>query len=106
MNTRFKAISTLLHRFARYANHVREILIFLVVLIFVGGIAISQVENIPVADSIYFSFITGLSIGYGDITPKTLIGQVLSIGIGLIGMIFVGFTVAIATQALRDSLSD
>ena len=31
-----------------------------------------------------------------------MIGKVLSIAIGLIGMVFVGITVAIATRALAD----
>ena len=58
--------------------------------------------DIPLGQGIYFAFITGLSIGYGDISPKTGWGCVVSVGIGMIGMIFVGMTVAIATRALAD----
>ena len=61
-----------------------------------------RVEDIPLGDAIYFAFITGLSIGYGDISPATAGGQLISILIGLFGMLFVGITVAIATRALAD----
>ena len=57
---------------------------------FLAAITISRVENLEIGDGIYFAFITGLSIGYGDITPVTAWGRVVSVFIGLIGMIFVG----------------
>lgn len=41
-----------------------------------------------VADLIYFSFITILSIGYGDITPKGDIAQKLAMFFGLIGYFY------------------
>ena len=53
-------------------------------------------------EAVYFAFITGLSIGYGDITPDTALGRLISVLIGLVGMLFVGITVAIATRALAD----
>jgi voltage-gated potassium channel len=52
---------------------------------------------------VYFAFITALSIGYGDIHPETSLGKIVSVGIGLIGMLFVGCTVAVANRALRDT---
>jgi hypothetical protein len=60
------------------------------------------VEGIPLGRAIYFACITGLTIGYGDITPKTGCGMIASIAIGLIGMIFTGITIAVATRALAD----
>jgi hypothetical protein len=68
-------------------------------LVVLGGCAISTVEGIKLGEPVYFAFITALSVGYGDITP-TKIGKLLSVGIGLVGMLFVGVTVAIATRAL------
>jgi voltage-gated potassium channel len=61
-------------------------------------------EGIKLIDGIYFAFITALSVGYGDISPKTTIGKLLSVGIALMGVLFVGITVAIATRALADTL--
>jgi voltage-gated potassium channel len=90
--------------FLRYVLYVRELLAGLIVLIVLGGVAISRIERIELGDAIYFAFITGLSIGYGDIAPVTVWGRVVSVGIGLIGMVFVGVTVAVATRALADTV--
>ena len=92
--------------FAKDASYVREVLMGLVVAIVLGGIAISYVEGIALGEAIYFAFITGLSIGYGDITPKTGLGHVLSVSIGMTGMIFTGITVAIATHALSQTVHE
>ena len=88
--------------FVRYASHVRETIAVLMLLLVLGGFAIAAVEGIKLGDAIYFAFITGLSIGYGDIAPKTGLGRVVSVAIGFIGMLFVGMTVAVATRALRE----
>ena len=90
--------------FFRYVLYVGELLVGLIVLVILGGVAISWVERIELGDAIYFAFITGLSIGYGDIAPVTLWGRVVSVAIGMIGMVFVGLTVAIATRALADTV--
>jgi voltage-gated potassium channel len=97
---------TFARHFFRYAFYLRGVLVGLLVLLFLGGFTISRVENLGVGDGIYFAFITGLSIGYGDITPATASGRVVSVFIGLVGMIFVGLTVAVATRALADSIKE
>lgn len=91
------------NNFAYYAFHIREVILTPLVLITLGGWAISKFEDINLGDAIYFAFITALSIGYGDISPETTMGKILSVAIGLVGMLFIGLTVAIAVQALRDT---
>ena len=91
--------------FLRAAWVIREGFITLLVSLLLGGWAIAKSEGIKLGDGIYFAFITGLSIGYGDIVPKTELGRVVSVAIGLIGMLFVGLTVAVATHALRNTLA-
>lgn len=80
------------------------VLLSIALLIVVGGIAISEVEHLPLGKAIYFAFITALTIGYGDITPQTAAGRVLSVVLGLIGVVFVGLTVAVATRALAETV--
>jgi hypothetical protein len=104
MRQRASAFVTFGGYFVRYALHIREVLVGLLLLIVLGGVAISRIEGIDLGEGIYFAFITGLSIGYGDIHPTTGWGQVVSVAIGLIGLIFTGVTVAVATRALADSL--
>lgn len=106
MISRTKVFFKFVRHFAQDVLLVREVLAGLFVLIVIGGITISYVEDIAVGESIYFAFITGLSIGYGDITPKTASGHLMSIGIGMIGMIFTGITVAIATRTLGKIVHD
>jgi hypothetical protein len=81
---------------------VRGVLAGLLFLLVLGGVVMSWLEGIELGEAIYFAFITGLSIGYGDISPETAWGRVISVSIGLVGMLFVGITVAIATRSLAD----
>jgi hypothetical protein len=99
---RFTMVRDFLGALARYLAHVGEVIFALLLSLVFGGIAISYVENIRLGDAIYFAFVTGLSIGYGDITPHTVWGHLISISIGFVGMVFVGISAAIATRALAD----
>ena len=92
--------------FAKYLFFVRHLIIALVVHIVLGGVLISYLEGLHIGESIYFAFITGLTIGYGDIEPVTTWGRVVSVGIGIIGMLFTGLTVAVATRALADTVKE
>ena len=102
MHKRIQAFQEFCNCFCRYVARLREILVILIVLLMLGGLVVSFAEDLPLSDSIYFSFITGLTIGYGDIYPETALGRVVSVLIGLIGMVFTGLTVAIATRALAE----
>jgi hypothetical protein len=52
-------------------------------------------------DAIYFAFVSGLTIGYGDLVPKRAASRVLAIAIGLIGVLLVGLIVAMGVRALE-----
>ena len=104
MKRRTYEFSTFAGFFFHHLLVVREVVFGLLGMIALGAIAISFVEMRPLAESLYFAFITGLSIGYGDIAPETTLGRVISVAIGLVGMVFVGLAVAIATRALADTI--
>ena len=104
MKRRIHEFSTFVRFFIHHLLLLREVVLGLLGLIILGGLAISVIEKPSVADSLYFACITALSIGYGDITPTTMLGRVISVGIGLVGMVFVGLSVAIATRALADTI--
>ena len=61
----------------------------------------SIVEKIDFWNAQYLSFITALTIGYGDLTPNTLFGKVISILLGVIGMVFTGIVIAAAIKSLE-----
>jgi hypothetical protein len=104
MRQRASAFATFVGYFFHYVLHVRELLVGLLLLISLGGVAISRIEGIDLGKAIYFAFITGLSVGYGDIHPYTAWGRVVSVVIAFIGMLFTGVTVAVATRALADAV--
>ena len=66
------------------------------------GLAVGFIEGWSLQESVYFSFITGLTIGYGDFAPKTLSGRVLSVGIGMCGILVTALVAAVAVKALTD----
>src|SRR6478609_5775303 len=72
----------------------------LLVLIVVLGVTAGIVEGWSLQESVYFSFVSGLTIGYGDFAPKTLLGRVLAIGIGVCGVLMTALLAAVAVKAL------
>ncbi|MGD9115516.1 MAG: potassium channel family protein, partial [Desulfobacterales bacterium] len=82
--------------------------VFLALFALIIGIAvvIRHLEKMPFGESLYFSFITGLTIGYGDIVVKTPFARLLAVLLGLIGIIFTGIMVAAALRAVEKSLKD
>ena len=103
MSKRYRLVIEYVRDLVRLTMHVRELMLLLLFLMMIGGFVISELEGIQLGDALYFAFITGLSVGYGDITPNTTTGKIVSVAIGLVGTLFVGLTAAIATRALADT---
>ncbi len=103
LNKRLPLFAEFLRAWIRYTSYVREIIGTLLLILLLGGVLIWMNEDISFGDAIYFTFITGLSVGYGDITPETTIGKLTSVGIGIIGVLIVGLSVAIGARALTDT---
>ena len=74
----------------------------LIVWLMFNAVAIVYLEKMPFADALYFTLVTGLTIGYGDITPVTQAGRVVAILTGLIGILINGLIAALAVYALRE----
>ncbi len=85
---------------------VRWVLSALIALIVLDGLAIAHFEDIGIADSLYFSFVTAFTIGYGDIVPVSPIGRVLALSAGLVGLIMTGLVIAINTRALAHTVQE
>ena len=68
------------------------------------GLIVAILESWPLTDGLYFAFVTGLTIGYGDLVPKAPLARVLAISIGLTGILLAGLVVAVGAQALRAAL--
>ena len=70
------------------------------------GLVIGLREGWSVQDSIYFAFVSGLTIGYGDLAPKFLFTRALAILIGVCGVLLTALLAAIAVRALADATED
>ena len=70
------------------------------------GLLIGFLEGWRMGDAVYFTFITGLTIGYGDLVPRQALARVLAIGIGICGLFLTGLIAGIAVYAMRTALGD
>src|SRR5437870_7214787 len=78
-----------------------------VLLAMVGpGLLIGHIEGWRVDDALYFTFVTGLTIGYGDLTPRHVVSRLLAVLIGFAGIVLTGLVAAISVQALRATADD
>ncbi len=66
------------------------------------GLLIGFVEGWSLGDAVYFTFITGLTIGYGDLVPRQTLTRALAIGIAFFGLLVTGVIAAIAVHAIRS----
>ena len=78
----------------------------LLVLITALGLVIGLLEGWSIQESIYFAFVSGLTIGYGDFAPKSLLTRVLAIVIGGCGVLLTAVVAAIAVKALTGATED
>lgn len=95
--------------FAELVNGLRvvwPILSMLLGMMALLGVAVAIFEGWPLFDGIYFAFVSGLTIGYGDLVPKRTIGRVLAISIGLLGLLLVALVAAVAVRAMEHMTRD
>ena len=93
-----------LHNFYQVLWKTRAIIFGLFALLVVDATAIAYFEKMPFTDALYFTFVTGLTIGYGDLVPTTLLGRLVAIFTGLQGILITGLVTANAVFALRKTM--
>lgn len=96
-------------------NRKFELLTLIVLLIFVvvvGGLAIYILEEVDnkninsLFDAMYWSFITITTVGYGDISPVTTAGKVLSFIIVVMGIVIISFATSVIVSAFSEKLNE
>ncbi len=70
----------------------------LVLSVVLMGQIVGRLEHWTPFDSLYWTFITATTVGYGDIRPSRRVSRVLSILIAFVGLIFTGILVSIAVE--------
>ena len=78
-----------------------------ILVVMVGcGLVIWRIEDWRLDEALYFTFVTGLTIGYGDFTPKHVSARLLALVIGFAGIVLTGVVAAITVQALNAAGHD
>jgi hypothetical protein len=67
------------------------------------GVSIGLVEGWRVGDALYFAFVSGLTIGYGDLLPTLPLTKLLAVAIGATGILLTALLGAVGVQALARS---
>ena len=70
------------------------------------GLVIGYIEGWRIQDSLYFTFVTGLTIGYGDFAPKHFSSRLIALAVGLCGIVLTGLVAAVCVEALRAVRDD
>ena len=84
----------------------RGILLMAALLLVAGTVIFMFIEGFSPLDSFYFCFITLATIGYGDITPTTDLGKLVTVVYGIAGLGVMGALITtIATQHVRRAKS-
>ena len=82
------------------------ILSALILVITALGLVVGLLEGWSIHESIYFAFVSGLTIGYGDFAPKSFLARALAIAIGMCGVLLTALVAAVAVKALAATTDD
>lgn len=69
------------------------------------GFVIGRIEGWGLGDAAYFAFVSGLTIGYGDLAPKAPLSRALAVCIGFHGILLTGLVAAVAVRALEKAVA-
>lgn len=67
------------------------------------GALVAYFEQWPFSQATYFTFVTGLTIGYGDLVPSHFVTRLVAVLIGFIGILLTGLIAALGVHALQDA---
>lgn len=70
------------------------------------GITVAHAEGWKYIDGVYFVFVTGLTVGYGDLVPTRLVSRIAAIAIGFTGILLTGLLAAVSVHALQSAVAE
>ncbi len=70
------------------------------------GAIVAVLERWSASEAVYFTFVTALTIGYGDLAPKRLASRLIALGIGFTGILLTALVAAVGVRALQDATKD
>jgi hypothetical protein len=85
---------------------VSPILWNIILVMVIIGLPIGHIEGWKIGDALYFTFVSGLTIGYGDLTPRHIVSRCLAVVIGFSGIVLTGVVAAVSVRALEATARD
>lgn len=82
------------------------VLSVLVGVMVVLGLAVARIEGWAVFDGFYFAFVTGLTVGYGDLVPTHMFSRIAAICTGLTGILLTAIIASVCVRALQNAVPD
>ena len=82
------------------------ILLFLLLYIILVGQFVGRREEWGRFDSLYWSFVTATTLGYGDFRPTQKLTKALSVSMALTGVVFTGIIVALAVHSATEAFKN
>lgn len=67
------------------------------------GMLVGYLEGWRISDATYFTFVTGLTIGYGDLVPVRFVTRLIAVVIGFTGILLTGLVAAVGVRALQEA---
>lgn len=73
-------------------NKFNYLLILTTIIIVLGAVVISLLEEMPFIDAIWWSFVTFTTVGYGDVLIESPLGKIVAILLMILGVGFISVT--------------
>lgn len=86
--------------------YISPVLLMLLALMVAGGMVVGHLEGWSKINSLYYTFVTATTVGYGDFKPKRVLCKMLAISIAFLGLIFTGIIVAVALNAVSKTFEN
>jgi voltage-gated potassium channel len=70
-----------MHRLVKATDTFRELMLLYFAVVVIGALLFSFLEQKSFDDSLWWAFVTAVTVGYGDIVPVTLGGRVVAVAL-------------------------
>jgi voltage-gated potassium channel len=70
-----------MERFAKATDTFKELMLLYLGVVVLGAVLFSFFEQKPFDESLWWAFVTAVTVGYGDVVPVTLGGRIVAIAL-------------------------